>query len=177
MIFVPIYDDVLGDCAKASVKELAEKFETQKKEAMAIMTHDGDSKKALSMLPTCMMFLKEVPYNVQANKIDGIDGSRYAAHLQGMYKAQQVAICRALIHKVSNINGPAATGKSKTLAKLILIMASMGNKVLVTAPTNVAVDNLCERIENMVCQFVNIPPRAIARLWTPSQVRAQYSSG
>lgn len=177
VILVPIFDDVLGDRARAFVKELAEEFEAQREEAMVIMIDNGDSKKALSMLPTCMMFLKEVPYNVQANKIDGIDGSRYAAHLQGMYEAQQVAIRRALTHKVSNINGPAATGKSETLAKLILIMASMSYKVLVTALTNVAVDSLCERTGNMVCQFVNIPPRAIARLWTPSQVRAQYSSG
>ena len=64
---------------------------------------------------------------------------------------------RACTHKVFNINGLAATGKSETLAKLILIMAIMGYKVLVTAPTNVAVNSLCEGVESMVSQFVGMP--------------------
>lgn len=100
IILVPIFDDVLGDRARASVKD----------------------------------------------KIDGIDRSRYAAHLQDIYEAQQTAVRRSCSHKVSNINGLAATGKSETLAKLIFIMAIMGYKVLVTAPTNVAVNSLCERV-------------------------------
>lgn len=56
-VLVPIFDDVLGDRARASVKKLAEEFEAQREEAIGIITDDGDSKKALSMLPTSMMFL------------------------------------------------------------------------------------------------------------------------
>ena len=52
----------------------------------------------------------------------------------------------ALTHKVFNINGPAATEKSQTLAIFILIMAHIGYKVLVCAPTNVAVDSILERV-------------------------------
>ncbi|MCJ1263550.1 hypothetical protein MMC22_003420 [Lobaria immixta] len=56
-------------------------------------------------------------------------------------------------------------------------MAIMGYKVLVTGPINVAINSLCKRVRCMVSQFVGMPPGVLARLWTPSQVRAQYSSG
>jgi len=44
------------------------------------------------------------------------------------------------------IHGPFGTGKTRTLAELILQEAKRGNKVLATAESNVAVDNLVERL-------------------------------
>jgi predicted DNA helicase len=44
------------------------------------------------------------------------------------------------------IHGPFGTGKTRTLAELIIQEVKRGNKVLATAESNVAVDNLVERL-------------------------------
>jgi len=44
------------------------------------------------------------------------------------------------------IHGPFGTGKTRTLAELVVQEVRRGNKVLVTAESNVAVDNLVERL-------------------------------
>ncbi len=46
------------------------------------------------------------------------------------------------------IQGPFGTGKTRTLAELILQEVKRGNRVLATAESNVAVDNLVERLAN-----------------------------
>lgn len=112
------------------------------------------------------MFFKDVPYSNETNKIDGIDVSKYTTHFQSMYKAQQKAVLMALTHKVFNINGPAATGKSQTLAIFILIVAFMGYDVLVSTPTNVAVDSLLERVRSMTSRFDAMQARAIVKMWS-----------
>lgn len=47
------------------------------------------------------------------------------------------------------IHGPFGTGKTKTLIELIYQEVKKGNKVLVTAESNVAVDNIVERLTKM----------------------------
>ncbi|MCO6042232.1 IGHMBP2 family helicase [Thermococcus alcaliphilus] len=59
------------------------------------------------------------------------------------------------------IHGPFGTGKTRTLAELILQEVKRGSKVLATAESNVAVDNLVERLWGKV---------KLVRLGHPSRV-------
>ena len=43
--------------------------------------------KLLSMLPTCMMSLKDISYCNEVNKVESIDVSKYTTHLQFIYEA------------------------------------------------------------------------------------------
>jgi superfamily I DNA and/or RNA helicase len=47
---------------------------------------------------------------------------------------------------VSLIHGPPGTGKTKTVIEIIRQLASSGNRMLVSAASNMAVDNLIERL-------------------------------
>jgi len=59
------------------------------------------------------------------------------------------------------IHGPFGTGKTRTLAELILQEVERANKVLATAESNVAVDNLVERLAGKV---------RLVRLGHPSRI-------
>ena len=54
------------------------------------------------------------------------------------------------------IHGPFGTGKTRTLAELIRQEAERGNKVLATAESNVAVDNLVERLAGSGLRIVRV---------------------
>lgn len=54
------------------------------------------------------------------------------------------------------IHGPPGTGKTTTLVEIILHMIHAGNKVLVCAPSNIAVDNLVERLANHNVKMVRL---------------------
>jgi superfamily I DNA and/or RNA helicase len=54
--------------------------------------------------------------------------------------------CSLNAHSFSIIHGPPGTGKTSTVAELILHEVARGSKCLVCAPSNVAVDNILERV-------------------------------
>ncbi|MBL8626478.1 MAG: AAA family ATPase [Myxococcales bacterium] len=61
--------------------------------------------------------------------------------------AQRAAITAALhADQVALIHGPPGTGKTRTLVEVIRHAVAAGERVLVTAPSNTAVDNLGERL-------------------------------
>ncbi|KAJ9546118.1 hypothetical protein OSB04_025825 [Centaurea solstitialis] len=52
------------------------------------------------------------------------------------------------------VQGPPGTGKSGLLKDLIVLAVKQGEKVLVTAPTNAAVDNMVEKLSNVGINIV-----------------------
>ena len=59
---------------------------------------------------------------------------------------EAISFCLQDHRPVSLIHGPPGTGKTTTVAELIRQAVGRGMKVLVTAPSNVAVDNVLERL-------------------------------
>ncbi|WP_297435973.1 IGHMBP2 family helicase [Thermococcus sp.] len=71
--------------------------------------------------------------------------------------SQRMAIARALgSPDFFLIHGPFGTGKTRTLAELIKQEVERGNKVLATAESNVAVDNLVERLVGSGVKVVRV---------------------
>ena len=67
----------------------------------------------------------------------------------GLNPSQNEAVGGCLLSKrVSVIHGPPGTGKTTTLAALATTLAKSGKKVLVTAPSNGAVDLLAKRLHD-----------------------------
>lgn len=90
---------------------------------------------------------------------------------------QQVnAVKTAFNNKLSVIWGPAATGKSEVLSKVVLLAARKPERILVTGSTNVAVDNLLKRcvVEHAKLQKQKSPVFHPIRLFSQSQIEAQY---
>lgn len=54
------------------------------------------------------------------------------------------------------IQGPPGTGKTGLLKELILLAVNQGERVLVTAPTNAAVDNMVEKLSNIGVNIVRV---------------------
>ncbi|WP_297420967.1 IGHMBP2 family helicase [Thermococcus sp.] len=85
----------------------------------------------------------------------------------GLNASQRGAISRALgSQDFFLIHGPFGTGKTRTLAELIMQEVERGHKVLATAESNVAVDNLVERLSNSGLKVVRIghPSRVSKKL-------------
>lgn len=82
--------------------------------------------------------------------LDGILGS------ESLDESQQRAIALGLNKKrpVLVIQGPPGTGKTGLLKQLIACAVQQGERVLVTAPTNAAVDNLVEKLSNVGLNIV-----------------------
>jgi superfamily I DNA and/or RNA helicase len=67
---------------------------------------------------------------------------------------QRLAVQRCVACEFySLIHGPPGTGKTKTVCEVIQQMAAKHKKVLVTAASNVAVDNIIERLEQLASEF------------------------
>lgn len=80
-----------------------------------------------------------------------------ASIVNTLYKAQREAAEMALKYKEINIFGPAANGKSQTLAALILSLILQKTRVLVCAPTNVAIDSIFARVCSQIEGFPSWP--------------------
>ncbi|XP_051141800.1 uncharacterized protein LOC127258818 isoform X2 [Andrographis paniculata] len=72
--------------------------------------------------------------------------------------SQQRAIALGLNRKrpVLIIQGPPGTGKTRVLKQLISLVVEQGEKVLVTAPTNAAVDNMVEQLSDIGADVVRV---------------------
>lgn len=73
-------------------------------------------------------------------------------------KSQRRAIALGLNKKrpMLIIQGPPGTGKTGLLKKIILLSVERGERVLVTAPTNAAVDNMVEKLSDVEIDIVRV---------------------
>ena len=72
---------------------------------------------------------------------------RHALYNSSLNETQKEAIEFVMTAKdVSLVHGPPGTGKTTTVAEIVRQAASMGDRVLVCAPSNVAVDNIVEKL-------------------------------
>jgi predicted DNA helicase len=71
-------------------------------------------------------------------------------------KFQKEAVQRALKEDLFLIHGPFGTGKTTVLVEIILQLLKKGKKILVTADSNNAVDNVLEKLVNYTNQVVRI---------------------
>jgi regulator of nonsense transcripts 1 len=84
-----------------------------------------------------------------------------APGLPDLNQSQVDAIRSVLQKPLSLIQGPPGTGKTVTSATIIYHLAKMsGNQVLVCAPSNVAVDQLCERIHRTGLKVVRLTAKS-----------------
>ena len=85
--------------------------------------------------------------------------------------SQQEAIkCALDATRIALIHGPPGTGKTSTITELILQASTKGQNILVCAPSNVAVDNILERL-------VSYMPRAnLLRIGHPARVNPKILS-
>ena len=80
-------------------------------------------------------------------------------------KAQLRAIgCAISTDDFFLIHGPFGTGKTRTIAEVVRQLVKRGNKVLVTAESNTAVDNLVELLSDMKIVRIGHPSRVEKRL-------------
>lgn len=61
-------------------------------------------------------------------------------------EAQRIALGAALAQEVTYVWGPPGTGKTQTVGRLVHALVDRGERVLLAAHTNVAVDNALERV-------------------------------
>ncbi|XP_074649779.1 DNA-binding protein SMUBP-2-like [Tubulanus polymorphus] len=83
---------------------------------------------------------------------------------QGLDESQKEAVRFALSRPdVAVIHGPPGTGKTTTIVEVIRQAVKLGMKVLTAAPSNIAVDNLVERLVNGNVKAVRLghPARAL----------------
>lgn len=72
--------------------------------------------------------------------------------------SQKNAVIKTLNAKlISVIHGPPGTGKTSTLTEIILQCVSRGDRVLVTAPSNLAVDTIMQRVLKELEVFFSSP--------------------
>lgn len=65
------------------------------------------------------------------------------------FQSQRAAVTLSLQQKdLSLIYGPPGTGKTRTLVEIIRQEVRSGKKVLFSAASNTAVDNMAERLQN-----------------------------
>ncbi len=104
-----------------------------------------------SLFPTDILLGKRVP----EIKLTSIKSQR-------LNTSQNNALARAIDSELFLLHGPPGTGKTWTLAEVI--RANLGKKILVTADSNVAVDNLVEYFTGRRIVRIGHPARIDERL-------------
>lgn len=91
---------------------------------------------------------------------------------------QRAAVTRALAARdVALIHGPPGTGKTRTLVEVIRQAVARGERVLATAASNMAVDNLAERLVDAGTEVVRLGhPARVAPALEPCLLSARVDA-
>jgi len=108
-----------------------------------------------------------------------------APNLPDLNRSQVYAVKHALQRPLSLIQGPPGTGKTVTSATIIYQLVKLhGGPVLVCAPSNTAVDQLCEKVDKTGLKVVRVCAKSREALDSPvshlalhNQIRQLEGSG
>lgn len=143
----------------------------QKKQKEIIIEYCNDNFLKRRLPKSCRidLYVKESTYNRQLKNLESLPvAGKYALHFalkhiepknynkkikdidfhdSELNKSQRKAVCKSLNSKhFFLIHGPFGTGKTKTLIEIIRQEALVKGKILITADSNAAVDNIAERL-------------------------------
>ncbi|WP_126992794.1 IGHMBP2 family helicase [Thermosipho globiformans] len=109
---------------------------------------------------------KVLSYILKDIKFDDIKKMDFKPFDENLNYSQKLSISKALSSKnFFLIHGPFGTGKTRTLVEYILQEVNRGKKVLVSADSNMAVDNLVERLSEKVSHVrIGHPSRVSKKL-------------
>lgn len=98
--------------------------------------------------------LRQILFGRQAPRFDPIE---HTVQIPSLNDSQNAAVNQVLAAQdAAVIHGPPGTGKTTTLVQVVRLLAERENTVLVTAPSNTAVDVLTERLAEAGLQVVRI---------------------
>ncbi|PRP75087.1 DNA-binding protein SMUBP-2 [Planoprotostelium fungivorum] len=92
----------------------------------------------------------------------------------GLNSSQRDAISFAMSARdVALIHGPPGTGKTTTVVELIIQLVSRGNRVLACAGSNVAVDNIVEKLSHWIHSEKQLKGKKFLRIGHPARLLPQ----
>ena len=173
VVLEPQLNDVGGDRGRAALKDFAQLCDDYKRDLAGYFKQESRQSK----LPLREMFLPGIEFGTADNNLR--DSTPVPAVWRSHTNETQCnAIEMACLKKISIIWGPAATGKSHTVAHLICKLhldAPNAERTLVTAPTNVAVDLLCDRLVNVWPDRMSKDTKMdIVRVFSEAEIERQY---
>ncbi|XP_057969946.1 uncharacterized protein LOC131159229 isoform X2 [Malania oleifera] len=130
-------------------------------EALMLLQKNGLQKKNPSIAVVATLFGDEGDVSwLEENQLTDWAEAEYNGLLErGTYDdSQRRAIALGFNKKrpLLIVQGPPGTGKSGLLKELIILAIQQGERVLVTAPTNAAVDNMVEILSNIGVNIVRV---------------------
>lgn len=91
------------------------------------------------------------------NHSDEIEKTAFSFYNERLNESQKAAVNGMVSNdQFMIIHGPSGTGKTTTLIEGILQLAARGEKIIVSAPSNTAVDNLAKGLINKKVKFLRI---------------------
>ena len=103
------------------------------------------SDKSYPLINTLFEINDEPTFDNSEEKLNIINNLTF--YNENLNNSQKDAIKFALkVNEIGLIHGPPGTGKTTTIVEVILQLLKLGNKILVVAPSNIAVDNIGEKL-------------------------------
>ena len=131
--------------------ELASDEITRQRMQRAMARVEAASGNRTAVLRQTLLGQRPAEFNLQ-HTFSGFE--TYTAHLN---ESQRTAVRHALsADDVAIIHGPPGTGKTTTVVSLIATAVAQGYRVLACAPSNLAVDNMAERLVELGIKIVRI---------------------
>jgi len=127
----------------------------------------ASSSAGVALLPNILLGVSEPSISHQTFPPELLENSDLSFFNTDLDASQKEAVRFALKQREFGIiHGPPGTGKTTTLVELVRQSVKAGQKVLVTAPSNIAVDNMLERLakKGVRCIRLGHPARVTGNL-------------